>query len=246
MNRLFMAAAFAVSLLIASTPVEAKTKHLSLNHTTKHVVGHKSYPVPRWLADDGINYCWTARGNQAVECTAMGPPLKIPKRSRKTPRNGQGSGFLDVAALPSYQVKMTRSGMRARAEPMGRKHIAPSNGYTMASEERVIGGRPAGCPHRYCGCSASLRVFGRIIAELNLAANWRKFPSAAPAPGMAAWRYGHVFVIESVNGDGTVLAHDGNSGGGLTRMHTISLRGYRIVNPNGATFSARRITGGQS
>ena len=105
--------------------------------------------------------------------------------------------------------------------------------------EGVVGGRPAGCPHAYCGCSASLRVFGRIIPELNLAANWRRFPSAMAAAGMAAWRYGHVFIIESVNGDGTVVAHDGNSGHGLTRVHTVSLRGYRVVNPNGSHLAMR-------
>lgn len=108
-----------------------------------------------------------------------------------------------------------------------------------SSSEGVVGGRPVGCPHAYCGCSASLRVFGRIIPELNLAANWRKFPPASPAPGMAAWRWGHVFIIEAVNGDGTVIAHDGNSGRGLTRIHTVSLRGYRVVNPNASRYASR-------
>jgi hypothetical protein len=98
---------------------------------------------------------------------------------------------------------------------------------------QVIGGRPAGCPYAYCGCSVSLRVFGKIIPALNLAANWLRFPSASPAPGMVAARSGHVFFIESVNSDGTVVAHDGNSGGHLTRIHTVSLRGYRVVNPHG-------------
>ena len=107
-------------------------------------------------------------------------------------------------------------------------------------EGRIIGGRPAGCPHAFCGCEASRYVFGRIIAELNLAENWlRKFPRAAPAPGMVAARPGHVFVIMAVNGDGTVLAHDGNSGRGLTREHVVSLRGFRVVNPHGARYASR-------
>jgi len=194
MNRFFMAA-FAVSLLIASTPVEAKNRHLSLNHTHVRHVAHRHQPT--------------------IDRQAF---------------------ILDVAALPAYSLELTRNGPRQRQEPMGKRQYAPVR-YEVA---QVIGGRPSGCPHRYCGCSASLRVFGRIIAELNLAANWHKFPSASPAPGMAAWRYGHVFIIESVNGDGTVVAHDGNSGGGLTRLHTVSLRGYHVVNPNGGqTFSAR-------
>lgn len=193
MNRIFMAATFAVSLLIASTPVEAKTNHSS---TYRH-----------------------------------------------SPAIARPASILDVASLPAYPVEMTRSGLHQRLEPMGRRQYAPQS-YEIA--DHIIGGRPSGCPYRYCGCSASLRVFGRIIADLNLAANWRKFPSASPGPGMAAWRWGHVFIIESVNSDGTVIAHDGNSGGGLTRMHTVSLRGYHIVNPTGATFSARRFNGGQT
>lgn len=99
----------------------------------------------------------------------------------------------------------------------------------------VIGGRPAGCPYQYCGCYVSLKVFGRIVPGLNLAANWGQFPSAAAASGMVAYRNHHVFYIASVNSDGTVVAYDGNSGRHLTRVHTVSLRGYRVVNPNGGT-----------
>ena len=53
--------------------------------------------------------------------------------------------------------------------------------------ESVVGGRPSGCPHAFCGCEASRYVFGVIKADLNLASNWiRKFPRTSPAPGMAA------------------------------------------------------------
>lgn len=151
------------------------------------------------------------------------------------PRNAQPATQLDVAAIPAYPTEMTRTG--PRPSPMGRRLIAPSNGWTMA--EGVIGGRPAGCPRAYCGCSASIEVFGRIIPELNLASNWGQFPSASPAPGMAAYRHHHVFIIRAVNGDGTVLAHDGNSGRGLTRIHTVSLRGYRVVNPTAQRIASR-------
>lgn len=110
---------------------------------------------------------------------------------------------------------------------------APASTSTRAySDSTIVGGRPKGCPWRYCGCGVSLKVFNRIIPELNLAANWlRKFPRATCAAGRVAARSGHVFYIESCNGDGTVLAYDPNSGGGKTRVHTISLRGYHIVDP---------------
>jgi hypothetical protein len=99
---------------------------------------------------------------------------------------------------------------------------------------QVIGGRPAGCPHSFCGCGASIRVFGRIVPGLNLAANWLRFPRTSPAPGMVAARRGHVFVLEQhVEGD-TWMAYDANSGGRATRIHARSLRGYTVVNPRAA------------
>jgi hypothetical protein len=99
---------------------------------------------------------------------------------------------------------------------------------------QVVGGRPAGCPHSFCGCGASIRVFGHIVPGLNLAANWLRFPRTSPAPGMVAARRGHVFVLEQhVEGD-TWMAYDANSGGRATRIHARSLRGYVVVNPRAA------------
>ena len=129
--------------------------------------------------------------------------------------------FLD--GIRSIRVKMHRVRHSAIQRALEGRETA----------SQVIGGRPSGCPHAFCGCSASLKVFGRIIPALNLAANWRRFPPSVPAPGMVAWRAHHVFVILAVNGDGTVVAHDGNSGHHLTRVHTVSLRGYRVVDPHG-------------
>ena len=89
---------------------------------------------------------------------------------------------------------------------------------------QVVGGRPAGCPRSFCGCGASIRVFGRIVPGLNLAANWLRFPRAAPAPGMVAARRGHVFVLEQ-HIDGDACAQ---------REFMRSLRGYTVVNPRAA------------
>lgn len=97
----------------------------------------------------------------------------------------------------------------------------------------VIGGRPAGCPSRFCGCGASIHLFGRIIPTLNLAANWLRFPRAAPAPQMVAARRGHVFVLKQHIAGATWLVHDSNSGGRRTRVHPRSISGYVIVNPHG-------------
>lgn len=99
---------------------------------------------------------------------------------------------------------------------------------------QVIGGRPAGCPHRFCGCGASLHLFGKIIPRLNLAANWLRFPRAAPAPNMAAARRGHVMVLKRHLHGNVWLVHDSNSGGGKTRLHARSIAGFVVVDPSGA------------
>lgn len=101
-----------------------------------------------------------------------------------------------------------------------------------ANGNTVIGGRPAGCPYQYCGCEASLYVFGTIKRDLNLAANWiRKFPRAHPAPGMAAARRHHVMVLIRHVAGKRWWVHDGNSGRHLTREHVRSIAGFVIVDP---------------
>jgi hypothetical protein len=104
----------------------------------------------------------------------------------------------------------------------------------------VIGGRPAGCPHAFCGCEASRYVFGEMRPDLYLAANWiRKFPRTSPAPGMAAARDGHVFVLISHVEGRKWLVHDGNSGKHLTREHVRSINGYIVVDPHGSRLAMR-------
>lgn len=123
-------------------------------------------------------------------------------------------------------------GMTARASvPRGiDENVVDPNGNTV-----VVGGRPAGCPHSFCGCEASRYVFGTIRPELNLASNWiRKFPRTAPAPGMAAARSGHVMILMSHVSGNDWMVHDGNSGGGLIRNHVRSINGYVIVDPQGS------------
>jgi hypothetical protein len=103
----------------------------------------------------------------------------------------------------------------------------------------VVGRRPADCPHSFCGCEASRYLFGHVRADLNLASNWaRKFPHTSPAPGMAAVRNHHVFVLMSQVSGSNWLVHDGNSGHGLTREHVRSIGGYTVVNPQGPGITA--------
>lgn len=100
---------------------------------------------------------------------------------------------------------------------------------------------PAGCPRRlFCGCGVSVKVFGKPVRDLYLAANWLyRFPRTAPASGMVAARRGHVMYIMAYNGGGSALVYDPNSGGGKTRIHERSLAGYRVVDPNGVRVAGR-------
>jgi len=101
----------------------------------------------------------------------------------------------------------------------------------------VVGGRPAGCPHAYCGC-ASARYVGLSGSQWNLAANWLRLPRAAPASGMAAARRGHVFILKHHVSGNNWMVYDPNSGGGLTRVHVRSLAGYTVVNPRGSSYAS--------
>lgn len=129
-------------------------------------------------------------------------------------------------ASSPQKVRETRGLYVARQIGIGGPRVAPI-------PAEVVGGRPAGCPHAYCGCGASLHLFGRIIPSLNLAANWFQFPRAAPAPGMAAVRRHHVMVLEADLGNGFWRVFDANGGHHLTLLHARSIAGYVIVNPHG-------------
>jgi hypothetical protein len=105
------------------------------------------------------------------------------------------------------------------------------------TSERIVS-HPSGCPGRaFCGCGVSVKVFGHPVRDLYLAANWRRFPSASPAPGMVAYRSHHVMYIESYDGNGNAVVYDPNSGGHQTRVHVRSLAGYRVVNPHGSRMA---------
>jgi len=132
----------------------------------------------------------------------------------------------DLSSSPTREIQAQRFERVALARsPRGA--IAEAS----AAPSQTVGGRPSGCPRSFCGCGAAIRVFGRIVPELNLAANWLRFPRTSPAPGMVAARRGHVFVLEQHVAGDTWMAYDANSGGRATRIHARSLRGYTVVNP---------------
>ena len=157
------------------------------------------------------------------------------------PTCGMGNAVPTASAKPPAlalearrSVRAERRELRTAALTVGVDRPRRTQPTAAQVETAMLGGRPNGCPSQYCGCGASLHLFGRIIPSLNLAANWLRFPRAAPAPGMAAARRGHVFVLEAHLGGDTWLVHDSNSGGHQTRLHARSIAGFAIVNPTGA------------
>jgi hypothetical protein len=120
--------------------------------------------------------------------------------------------------------------------------------YRVVDEGTIIGGRPADCPHAYCGCGLRKHL-GLADVRLNLASNWaRLFPhESAPRAGLAAVRNHHVMYIEGSAGNGLWTVRDYNSGRGLSRIHTMSVHGYAFVNPHvgaaeGRAIRTRRVT----
>jgi len=147
----------------------------------------------------------------------------------------------DVPLTGTFTMKLKRIDKSKRPRDRKQRKIKQHHGMNVIADrgERGIVGHPAGCPHRaFCGCGASVEVFGHSIRDLWLAANWYRFPRAAPAPGMVAVRRHHVFVIREVLGGNMVLAYDANSGGRQTRIHQRSLAGYTVVNPHGSRYAS--------
>jgi hypothetical protein len=117
--------------------------------------------------------------------------------------------------------------------------LAGRRSYALVDQGTIIGSRPDGCPHSYCGCGLR-KYLGLSDKRLNLAHNWaRLFPhEGAPGAGLAAVRAHHVMYLESSAGNGQWMVRDYNSGGGLSRLHVREVRGYTLVNPH-AQVAAR-------
>ena len=173
-----------------------------------------------------------------ILAAAMTIAFSLPAEARHRHHHYRQVTALDPVIITCNQYGCDdRPQYRGHVEPVVEarpvRHPRPLRHLVNIDGGSVVGGRPAGCPSAFCGCGTSLHIFGRIIPALNLAANWFRFPHAAPAPGMVAVRNHHVFAIERVIDEHTVVAYDSNSGRHLTRVHIVSLRGYSVRDPRG-------------
>src|SRR5690348_4337824 len=97
-------------------------------------------------------------------------------------RNNLVKNFLVVALFTAILCLALHA--RAEARPLA------------ATGNEIIGGRPSGCPFRFCGCGLA-KYLGLNDKRLNLAWNWaRLFPRTHAQPGAAAVRHHHVMLLE--------------------------------------------------
>lgn len=180
---------------------------------------------------------------------SQAPDHFVLNQSDRDARSQRTHSRRSVASHSAQNCTMTNEGRRVcmGAAPQATMAAVPevpvvdadgNRAYAMADAGQIIGSRPSGCPHRYCGCGLR-KYLGLEDARLNLASNWaRLFPrEPGPRAGVAAVRSGHVMYIEGSAGNGQWLVRDYNSGGGLSRVHVRDVRGYVFVNPHGAVAS---------
>ncbi len=210
----------ALCAVLFSTGAEARQHHRH-HHHIRHHHSHHPHAAAAYAVDPGCNVIWpcqdvttSARGERIVEAMGgFGTARKIYTPSPRQPAYG--------APSPVRQAVGRHSNLQGI--------LAGSTSTTQ------ILPHPASCPARaFCGCGASVHVFGHSVRNLWLASNWFRFPRSAPAPGMVAVRRHHVFVLEADLGGGKWRVFDANSGGGRTRVHARSLAGFAIVDPHGA------------
>lgn len=160
-------------------------------------------------------------------------PSQIARSHRRVPGlAGAGPAWSSAG----WQGGGRGDGSQTRGSQMPAGSFSMRRGYQGSAD---LGGRPHGCPYRFCGCALSLHIYGRQVPGLNLASNWFRFPRAAAAPSMVAVRRGHVFQLLA-HVSGTVWrVWDANSGRGRIRVHERSIAGYGIVNPHGSRLASR-------
>jgi hypothetical protein len=148
------------------------------------------------------------------------------------PVNGGTCLFID-ATLSACDRPAMVGPMTSASRPATAIRTRAIQTYAVADDGEVIGARPEGCPHAYCGCGLR-KYLGLSDVRLNLASNWARFfpREAAPRAGLAAVRTGHVMYIEASAGPGLWRVRDYNSGGGLSRVHVRDVRGYVFVDPH--------------
>lgn len=221
--RLIAAAAASVMMLTVDA---ADARHVRHHHhgATHHAKHHRAVSAPR-----STHSGRRARRHDVRQARVREPSQSVAQRDVAFMRTD--SFTVSAPAAEPAPTRRGRSTDRVRSRLFD--EIVDAVARPARSAGIDLGGRPSGCPYRFCGCALSLDIFGRIIPELKLAANWvRKFPRTAPAPGMVAARPGHALkLIAHVRGT-YWRVWDPNSGRHRIREHERSIAGFVIVDPH--------------
>src|ERR1017187_8566583 len=109
-----------------------------------------------------------------------------------------------IDRLPVHAMVQCDNSGRPCGEAVGSPpsdYSGPTHRQVASGSDSVIGGRPAGCPHAYCGCGARLYL-GLSDTRLNLAWNWTRYYSGSTP--VAVWHH-HVAIIERMTSPGMAI-----------------------------------------
>ncbi|HKT20008.1 MAG TPA: hypothetical protein VJR47_18290 [Stellaceae bacterium] len=225
-----------VSLLIAFTFTSADARNA--RHYHYHHYRHTSHEAGNFQESyQARNERRYARNSLTSVRRARNAGLRSAEACKLT---NDGHSICRGSVSETTAMPMDADGNRAYAMIERNSRVYGRRGYAMVDQGTLIGSRPSGCPHAYCGCGLR-KYLGLSDARLNLASNWaRYFPhEAGPRAGLAAVRNHHVMYIEAAAGNGEWVVRDYNSGGGMSRVHVRDVRGYTFVNPHGSAMASR-------
>ncbi|HZD90350.1 MAG TPA: hypothetical protein VE224_09640 [Pseudolabrys sp.] len=167
------------------------------------------------------------------------PPLTSPAKAHRTiscSKSGCSDWHRSSRRATHHDARQHRlrvARLRARVSRVrvSRARTVDANGNHI---RRVIGYRPSGCPHAYCGCGLA-RYLGLHDKRLWKAWNWaRLFPRTNAHAGAAAVRYHHVMLLERHIKGNRWLVRSYNGGRHLSWLYVRDVRGYVFVNPHAA------------
>ena len=226
------------SLLIAFTFTSAdarNSRHHQSNHHERHASAHhRGSSYQRFQNRYEERY---ARNSFTSVRRARNAGLRNAEACKLT---NDGRSVCHGALPTTEAMPMDADGNRAYGMVERNSRVYGRRVYAMVDQGRIIGSRPSGCPHAYCGCGLR-KYLGLSDVRLNLASNWaRYFPrESGPRAGLAAVRNHHVMYIEAAAGNGQWVVRDYNSGGGMSRIHVRDVRGYVFVNPHSSRMASR-------
>lgn len=163
-------------------------------------------------------------GISAALLIFLTPPFVSPVKAQKTISCNK-SGCSDWHRSPR---KIRDTYGRSHQVRVAQVRSVDANGNRI---RRVIGHRPSGCPHAYCGCGLA-RYLGLHDKRLWKAWNWaRLFPRTHAHAGVAAVRHHHVMLLERRVKGNRWLVRSYNGGHHLSWVYVRNVRGYVFVNP---------------